>query len=240
MTPFPTRHLSVSSVQLYLRCPASWHRRYVLGITEPLTAPMAFGSVMAKALEALHLGKDADVAFVVEHAKAMALGPIAPGAEYGLQLLRLYRERGVFKGEPEVRFRLFLPDRKAVPLPLLMVMDLVADRRVVEFKTSMTKWTQEKVNNEFQATVYGWGYQQVKQHQADAVHYVVMSTSSPSITEFETYPTGLDLRVFERVAAKMYRDVLAGKFDPCGTCRVCKPRDVQDDTGPRLVFGGTA
>ena len=51
---FLPRHLSVSSVELYARCPAQWKRRYVDRVIDPPNRAMAWGTAFHKALEAVH------------------------------------------------------------------------------------------------------------------------------------------------------------------------------------------
>ena len=71
-------HLSVSSSQLYRRCPAQWKRRYLDGIIDLSSPAMAFGKAFAIALEAHHRGDDGDVAFARAHA---ASGNAVPGRD---------------------------------------------------------------------------------------------------------------------------------------------------------------
>ena len=230
-------HLSVSSVQLYARCPAAWKRRYIDDIHDPPTPPMAFGRAMANALEALHRGEDAEVVFAREHAAALVVG-ISPPADYGLRLLRLYRERGVFAGTPERRFELYLPDRVQVPVPIVGFFDLETDRGVVEFKTSRAAWTQGRVANEAQAAVYGWAYQRLHGRRPDGVTYVVMSTRIPMIEVFEAHPSGSDLLLFELQAITVWKGITQGRFDPCGRCEVCQPQQAGiESPGLTLVVG---
>jgi hypothetical protein len=234
------RHLSVSSVQLYARCPAQWRRRYLDGIADPPSPPMAFGGVLARALEALHRGRDGDLALAVEHAKAAAElrergAALRPSAEYGLQLLRLYREHGVYAGTPERRFLLKLPGRPEVP-PIMGYLDLECEREVIEFKTSYGRWTQARVDAEFQAAVYGWAFHQLNRRRPECVRYVVLSTRTPGLETFETRPNGTDLLLFEYAAAATWQGIRDGRFDGCGKCRLCAPEDEQ--SGAELVFGG--
>jgi len=223
-------HLSVSSIQTYARCPAQWHRRYVLKIQDPPTAPMAFGKAFATALEALHKHQDAEAAWVQAH--AAALPGIHPSAEFGLTLLRLYRERGVIAGVPEQRFRLKLPDR-SLP-PLLGFMDLMTPRGVVEVKTSAARWDQTRCDAELQAAAYAWAFGELNKRPAEHVRYLVFSTRTPSLTEILTYPGANELRLFELAAIAAWDGITGGRFDGCGRCALCKPAAAYD--GPTLEF----
>ncbi len=215
------KHLSVSSVALYARCPAQWRSRYVDKTAELPTPAMTFGAAMARALEALHREQDADLVWVRAHA---AVRPnITPGVEHGLRLLNRYRELGPFRGRPEQKFRLHLPNRQLVPVPILGFMDLMTDDEVIEFKTSRATWTQQRVDTEHQAAVYAWAFQQLTKRRPSCVRYVVMSTVRDTLTVLETRPTGDDLWLFEQQAAATWNGIVAGAFDGCGKCRLCRP-----------------
>lgn len=222
------RHLSVSSVQLYARCPLAWRRRYVDRVAEPPSPPMSFGAAFAKALEALHTGLDADTVFARQHA---ATGNAYPGAEHGLRLLELYRERFNLDGKAEQKFSLYLPNRQQVPVPILGFMDLERDDEVVEFKTSRNPWTQAKADSEYQSAVYGWAFQQRHRRRPQHVRYIVFSTRTVDVQEILTHPTGTDLRLFELAAIVTWKGIKQRAFDGCGRCDVCRPQ-----TEPEPVF----
>jgi hypothetical protein len=219
MTALP-KYLSVSSVQLYARCPAQWYRRYVEKVADVKTPPMAFGSAFALALEAHHRGQDGDTVFAREHAEQ---GMPMPGAEHGLRLLGLYRERFNFTGTPEQKFSLYLPDRRHVPVPILGFMDLETDEEVIEFKTARRPWTQARADAEFQSAVYGWAFRQRRRRPVSCVRYLVFSTRTVDVQEIVTVPTVSDLRLFELAAGVMWRGINMGIFEGCGRCPVCRP-----------------
>jgi hypothetical protein len=235
MQPAPRlpRHLSVASVQRYARCPLDWKRWYVDKVRVPPPSELLFGRAFAQALEAHHRGDDGDVAWVRAHAE---VGNARPGAEYGLQLLALYRDRYQLVGRPEASFSLYLPDRDAVPVPILGVIDLLCEDEVVEFKTSKATWTQQRVDAEYQAAVYGWAFRRLKKRRADRVRYIVFSTKEPAIAEFETHPDGMDLRLFEIAAAATWAGIVAERFDGCGKCQMCRPAR----EGPSFVVASEA
>lgn len=216
------RHLSVSAVQLYARCPLAWRRRYVEKVSEPGSPPMSFGLAFAKAMEAQHRGEDAGTVFARSHA---ATGNAHPGAEHGLRLLELYRERFSLDGTPEQKFSLYLPDRRQVPVPILGFMDLEREDEVVEFKTSRNPWTQARADAEYQSAVYGWAFQQRHRRRPESVRYLVFSTRTVDVQEILTHPTGSDLRLFELAAIVTWRGIKSGVFEACGRCDVCHPRE---------------
>jgi hypothetical protein len=226
-TPWSPAHLSVSAVQLYARCPLAWRRRYVDGVVDQSTPPMLFGKAFAEAMEAQHRGEDADTVFARAHAGTNAY----PGAEHGLRLLALYRERFNFDGRPEQKFTLYLPDRQQIPVPILGFMDLECDDEVVEFKTSRSPWSQARADAEYQSAVYGWAFQQRHRRRPHCVRYLVFSTRSVDVQEILTHPTSSDLRLFELAAIAAWKGIRSGAEGQCGKCDVCRG-PAQSDAWP--------
>lgn len=227
------RALSYSSVDLYTRCPASWKRRYIEGVIDPPTPAMAFGRCFAKALEIMHRGGDGDLAFVVEYRKAAqefeAIGQtMPPRQQHGLALLDLYRRRGLEPGEPEWKFQVWLPNREAVPVPLIGYLDVAGPERIAEFKTTGAKWDQGRVDASPQAALYRYGYQQVLGRKPQEVRFLVFSTRSPTLEEFSAYPSGGELYAFELQAAAVWRGIRRNEFPAqCKECAACLEQGIQ-------------
>lgn len=218
-------HLSVSSVQLYRRCPLAWKRRYVDGVEETASPAMAFGKAFALALEAHHNGEDGDTAFARAHART---GNALPGALFGLRLLELYRQRFNFRGRPEHPFSLYLPDRTRVPVPITGIVDLECDTEILEFKTARNPWSQARADAEYQSAVYGWAFEQLHGRPPEQVRYLVFSTRSVDVQDLLTHPTMSDLRLFELAAISTWNGITTGRFAGCGRCSVCQPAGDHD------------
>lgn len=182
---------------------------------------MTFGSAFHKGVEAIHRGQDGDVAFVRAHA-SLQPRPV-PGAEHGLALLRLYRERGVIPCEPEKKFRVYLPDRARCPLPILGFIDGLAEDHVVEVKTARGGWTEARAALEPQAALYAYAFKQLTGQRPTGVRYLIFSTTTPRLDEYFVTPGGDELRLFEHAAAGVYAGIVRGNFDPCGACWFCRP-----------------
>lgn len=226
------RHLSVSSVSLFARCAEQWRLRYVEKLVTPTTAPQAWGKAFHAALEALHRGQDAELAWLAAWNAASANFAAAgqsfgPGKQHGLELLDLYRRLGFdgVKGEPERKFVLPFPGGQ-IPVPLLGYIDLPIpdEREYRDFKTSGgSYWTQEKVDLDPQKETYGWAYQQLYRHRPERARWLVFSTQKVALDVFETAPSPDGFRLFERQAEAMWQRVVAGEFDGCGACATCRP-----------------
>lgn len=242
---FLPRHLSVSAVALYARCPAQWKRRYVDRVVDPSTAAQGTGIAFHKALEALHRGRDGALAWLeaadtMSEALAESGQALTMSKEHGLKLLNLYRDRGLDAalGEPERMFRLEFPT-PSIPVPVLGYIDLAvpSERQFRDFKTtSGAYWNAAKVALEPQVAVYGWAYQRLYQHRAERALWCVFSTNSVALDVYETEPSREMFRVFEQTAELVWEGISSGRYDGCGTCSLCAPRAEKDAVGPAFVW----
>jgi hypothetical protein len=241
---FRPRHLSVSSVALYTRCPAQYRQRYVDKLVTPTTAPQAPGTAFHKALEAEHRGQDSERAWIAAYnlVEANGLTPTMSKA-HGLELLNLYRERGFGGaiGEPELRFVL-RPPSPHIPVPLLGFIDLVVpgNREFRDFKTTGgTFWTQAKVDLEPQVHVYGWAYQQLYRHRAERARWCVFSTATLTLDVYEALPSPDGFRLFEMQAEATWQGISEQRYDGCGECKeLCKPPVERPSNGPTFTWEG--
>lgn len=243
MSIFLPRHLSVSSVSLYVECAARWKQRYVDRVVTPSTAPQATGTAFHKALEAEHKGLDADLIWIAaadeaNDALAASGESITMSKEHGLKLLARFRERGMNVVCPaEVKFLLPFPGGR-IPVPLLGYVDAFAPDFTDEYKTTGSNWwTQAKADMSLQGHVYGWVRQRVKRERRP-VRFVIFSTNKLSVDVLEVLPSPDAFRSFEAEAEGMWSAISAGEYPPCGTCDVCKPPvENPAGTGPAFAWG---
>lgn len=247
MSVFLPRHLSVSSISLYAKCPAQWKRRYVDRIMPPHSAAQATGIAFHKALEALHCGGDAEMAWLAAADDFSAvLEPtgqaLTMSKEHGIKLLGLYRQRGLHttNGESERMFKLPFPGGK-IPVPLLGYIDLTApgERHYRDFKTTGgSYWSQVKVDLEPQKDAYGWAYHQLYRHRAERALWCIFNTKSVTIDVYETVPSPEAFRVFEQTAELVWDGISHARYDGCGSCpEVCRPKIEKVDTSPSFAWG---
>lgn len=243
MSIFLPRHLSVSSVGLYIECPARWKQRYVDRITTPTTAPQATGTAFHKALEAEHKGQDADLVWIAAADEANDIlaatnESITMSKEHGLKLLAVFRERGMSVVCPsEVKFVLPFPGGR-IPVPLLGYVDAFAPEFTDEYKTTGSNWwTQTKADMSPQGHVYGWVRQRVRRERRP-VRFVVFNTQKLVVDEFEVIPSPDAFRSFEAEAEGMWNAISEGKYPPCGACNLCSPPvEKPAGTGPAFAWG---
>lgn len=244
MSGFRPRHLSVSSVGLYVKCPAQFRQRYVDRLVEPTTVPQAWGIAFHKTLEALHRGENADRAWIstfnaMRDTLAASGQELTPDKIVGLELIDAYRERGldVIPAEPERKFVLPFPSSK-IPVPLLGFIDLAlpSHREFRDFKTTGgTYWNAAKVALEPQVHVYGWAYQKLYHHRADRAVWCVFNTQTVTLETYEALPSPDMFRVFEQQAEAVWDGIVNERYDGCGRCTLCAPRVVREN-GPTVEW----
>lgn len=229
MSVWLPRHLSVSSVELYAKCPAQWKQRYVDRIDVPSVA-MAWGSAFHKALETGHGGGDAEAAWLkawnTARDEAVARGQtFTPSKSHGLLLLDEFIRRGLMVPCPaEVKFRLPFPNGR-IPVPLLGYVDAFTPDESREYKTTKGGWWSEtKAQLASQTHVYGWVRQRTLRDRRP-MRYVIFNTRTPVLTEYLVEPSPDGFRVFEQLAEKVWEGIAAGCYDGCGSCDVCAPTD---------------
>lgn len=233
--PYRPKHLSVSSVSLYTKCPAAWERNYVLRSGDLPTAPMLFGRAMAKTLEVMHNGGDPYQTFCEEYAKSVSVmaklgSSLYIAADLGFELVRKYH--GVMTpGEPEKMFKLPLPPELGIPLPVKGFMDLATPTEILEFKTSRGGWSQERADASRQAHVYAWAYEQLYGYRPQHVRFIVMSTRELKIDEYIVQPTDEGFADFCAEAMLMWDGYTRGQYERrCGKCDACKNKPLRADS----------
>lgn len=236
------KHLSHSSIDKFVRCPYGYWQSYVK--REPFAAsrPMLIGSLFGKLIEDIHNGaiaptmEDLGVSTILQ-THYMNLRDDEREQLSGddlhiiSRLLDMYRSRegGPYVGTPEYEFKVYLPDRKAVPYPIKGFMDLRSDTesRIWEFKTG--KWatspqwgyTQQRVDSMAQCAIY-WYADKVLNDRDSVVDVVALSYSDRGVSmiEVSTHPNMTRVEEVQHEAAKLCAAIEAEEFIcHCGKCR---------------------
>jgi len=157
----PPAYLSPSRLSAYEWCPQEFRRRYVLGIKEPTSPEMCFGTAVHAGIEALMLGDDAELAFVRKW-RELQIDLTANGLAFssaltarGLELLDMVVSLNL-AGDPE---RQVMYTHPGIIIPLLGYVDLWGDNHIVDFKTTAFGWKQKKADAQvFQPAIYSQAY----------------------------------------------------------------------------------
>lgn len=224
--PFRPSHLSPSALSLFAWCPAQYHARYVLKRHDPPTVAQQFGLAVHRALEAHFRGDNPQQAFRRDWRDRAAglvdLGIVVPPAltGRGMDLVDVVLELGL-TGETEKPVTLNVGS--FLPVPLYGIVDLwdAAANRIIDFKTTSGKWSQERADREvWQPAIYSAALWAGGDAELPSFEYVVMSRDTGRVDRFETHRTLDQVDAAIEQARTIYRRILAEDF-PC-TCHRCE------------------
>ena len=248
----PVDYLSVSSLNLFARCPALWKRRYIDKITEPASGKMLLGSAAGGAL-AQHFSRQLESGtglstdeLLDEYASGfdgragreeVIWGADTPGAlkDSGVGALRAYHSEIAPQITPVSVERGFELSWEGAPFTLTGFVDLeTAAGEVVDFKLSAQRLSAEKAAAELQPTVY-LAARRAEGNPATGFAYHTMVRTRKPYAEVVPAPRSerqLDLlthRVFSLARAMAWRwaeDCWAGApSDLAWLCRSCSAQD---------------
>jgi len=242
-------HLSYSSIQLFLTCPAAWRFRYVEKVQTPTSTALVFGSAWHETVEAYvgarALGQEADLLGLWQHHWQATLerqtAPVDWGAETpeqhyneGVRLLSNAEVTAALDGiVPKVegdapiiekRVELHVP---GVPVPVIGYIDIItADGVPGDFKTSARAWSADKAANELQPVYYLAALNQagIPTPGMKFRHFVVTKTKKPQFQVLETAHKPEALLFLYQMIAKVWTAIEAEAFPENPTTWKCQPR----------------
>lgn len=188
--------LSVSAINDWLTCPCLWFgRRIGKWLDASDRGPMQIGIAIHHSLSAHHRGEDAESALVkcwrstvVVPVRSTALSEALVAVQKYAAIVQPHKS-----DEPDKRIEFRVP---GVPIPVIGYFD-VRNRTYGfrEFKSTSfpMSWTQEKVDSEFQATVYAMQCREDDKTRNPVVRYTILGLGAePGIQEFTTRRTDND------------------------------------------------
>lgn len=148
------KEFSFSRLQLYEQCPQRFYYKYVLGLDEPITKPLALGKAVHKAIELIIKGIDKEEA-IKEGMKECDFHN-----EVSIDEVRQLVENAPFqklKGQTELYFRLPLFNEENSPV-LQGYIDLVDGNKIVDFKTNRIAYN---ILDNYQIALYSWAISKI-------------------------------------------------------------------------------
>lgn len=241
-SPFSDRHISVSQIKTYLRCPLEYRFRYIDGLYVPQSGAITLGKSVHRALEynfrqKIDSGKDAPLKDIVDvfndaydhllEDTELEQGENAENLRReGMRLLSLYHATiapGIY---PAVVEEPFETELEGIDIPLAGIMDLV-DRSgvIVDHKTAKRSYSSDAVQRDLQLTTYALAYRKMHGKQEKGVRLDVMIRGRE--TRIQTLHGERSERQIERHArliGEVVRAIEQGIFYPnesyyCGICR---------------------
>ncbi len=201
-------YFSYSSINLWLTCGEAWKRKYVLKEAQPSTPQLVFGSAVHGTVE--EFISDADRRYALAELFPIKWRAVmereGERVEWGADTPEQHQNEGVrILGVPEV-YRMIegitpLVDEQGpyierkitlnvpgVPIPVIGYIDLMTSDGIPgDFKTSSTKWSQDKAEAEIQPLFYLAALHQAGRSVPGLKfrHYVVTKTKAPTAQVIE-------------------------------------------------------
>ncbi|MBA2176842.1 PD-(D/E)XK nuclease family protein [Halobacillus locisalis] len=153
---------SYSRLKLYETCPQRFFYKYVKGMQEEVTRPLALGKAVHKAIECLLNG------FSVDESVANGIIDVNFHEEVSREDILYFLERtpfGNLRGETELHFRTPLFDYENSP-EIQGFLDLWdrANNRITDFKTNYKPY---HIEDNYQLALYAWAMKKVNNLEGD-------------------------------------------------------------------------
>jgi len=240
-----TESFSVSKLKCYLRCPAVYYYRYILGLHAPPTSNMMLGSAVHAAIEfnyrkKLESGKDLPLGDVKEfftanfnYSKGQVLwepGEV-PGKvmDEGVRMLELYHTELAPTITPTLVEQVFQVRFENCRIVFKGIIDLVTDGSlIVDHKTSGRTPTAESIDKDLQATAYSLGLRYMRKTIETGIAFdYIIRCKQPKIVRFNTSRTQADIDNFLKLLGQVMTSVQAGIFYPNSTGQFCSAKMCQ-------------
>ena len=209
---------SPSKFVCWTQCPYEFYLRYVQHEPMVATEALHFGTAVHRGLEAHYRGTDGARAFRLawrelgDELRATGLHVDAGLSAMGLDLVEATIALGL-RGEPERR--VWLRTDATLTAPTLGYMDLFSPDavEVVDFKTTVGAWSQERAEKEiWQPCLYSWAFWE-ETGKLPTFRYVVLNRRSGQLEQFVTRRTHDDIAVMLERAIAISRGVQREEFD---------------------------
>ena len=227
----PKGYLSVSQVNMYLRCARSYEMRYVKGVIRPPKARMTEGSAIHKALEVAHKHRKnskqpAKLDMLLD---AYSTYWQAKKAEVEFEdetetdimkrdetFIRLYHRDFIPKIVPEqVEMRFWMPMTE-FKIPVMGFIDLVDSgeedgmHTVVDHKVVDRRKTKAMADGDMQLTLYAHVTGLPK-----ARYDMFVKNKTPILDTLRTVRTSKDIKWVEQIFSSVAQAIAKGVFPPC-------------------------
>lgn len=232
-------HLSVSQLDMFIRCGEQYRRRYIEGEIIPPGIAARIGSGVHKAAEInwkekMRTGEDMPLDAVQDCAaeayhKALQGGvffapdelagaplAMAEGKDTAVSLATLFRRELAPTIMPSLVEEKIILELPGVELPVVTILDLYTeDKALRDLKTSGKKWSDDKAHSSHQPTAYREAVRQATgEYPAQLFFDVLVSTKTPSLQSLSTQRNEQDTAILARKFQIMCASIEAGIFQP--------------------------
>jgi len=175
----PKKTVSISQIRSFYSCPKCWYLNYFLGIELPTPDYFTFGKNVHKAIEMYHKGE-------YQYGK--------PTDKY----IDVYRQRYTPKYEQlEAYFEIPITNpmnsKETLKTKLNGVIDKINEGWIEDHKTASKKWTQGKLDDDMQMTIYSYAYRKLYNKKERGIRInVLLKKAIPELQILDTFRTLAD------------------------------------------------
>ncbi len=236
------KHISVSQIKMFLRCPLQYKFRYIDGLKVPPTSSLTLGKSIHSALEGNYRQK-------IESKQDLPMDQVTdifadswdsqvgettfsedekPGdtKDDGVKLVSTYHEKISPTIQPKLVEHEFNLNFSNVSYTLKGILDVVDHMgTIIDHKTTKRSMSTEDVESNIQLTCYALAYRSLYGGIENGLRFDVMvRTKVPKLQQIPTTRTEEDIRRFLKVLAFVSKAIQSGLFYPCEdrmTCNWC-------------------
>jgi putative RecB family exonuclease len=242
------KHLSVSQLKMYLRCPLQYKFRYIDGLIIPPRSELTLGKSIHGTLEENYRQKikteiDLPLEYITDlfsdRWEKAVVDTIfeedeKPGRvkDDGIALLKTYHTVVAPKVQPievERGFNLPIDDQNYTLKGYIDLID--RDNLIVDHKTTKRSMRQDMIDSDLQLTTYSLAYRELVGKKEKGLRFDVMvRTKEPKIQQIETYRRQEDIDRLMKLFRRVNKAIESGIFYPnenfmcpsCGYRELCK------------------
>lgn len=233
------KHISVSQIKMYLRCPLQYKYRYIDGLIIPPTSALTLGKSIHSALESNYSQKietklDLPAEKVVdlfsdswekevqetifeEDEKAGAI------KDDGVKMVTVYHDQISPTIQPRLVEKEFNLSFENVSYTLKGIIDLIdISGTIIDHKTAKRSMTPEDVESNIQLTCYALAYRSLYGAEENELRFDVMvKTKVPKLQQISTKRTQDDINRFLKLMGYVSKAIQSGIFYPCEDRQTC-------------------
>ena len=233
------KHISVSQIKMFLRCPLQYKFRYLDGLKIPPTGSLSLGKSVHAALEANYSQKIATkqdlpaekvLDLFSDRWEKEAVETVFDEDEKagvvkdtGVKMVTVYHEQISPTIQPRLVEHEFNLSFENVSYTLKGIIDLVdVEGTIIDHKTSKRSMIPEDVGSDIQLTCYALAYRSLFSVSEKGLRFDVMvKTKVPKLQQIPTTRSQEDIQRFLKIMGFVSKAIQSGTLYPCENKQTC-------------------
>jgi putative RecB family exonuclease len=241
------KHISVSQIKMFLRCPLQYKFRYIDNLKIPPTSSLTLGKSIHSALEGNYRQKiesKQDLPMIqvtnmfadswesqVKETTFSEDEKAGTIKDDGVKMVKVYHDQISPTIQPKLVEKEFNLSFENVRYTLKGIIDLVdSEGTIIDHKTSKRSMVPDEVTSNIQLTCYSLAYRAIFSAEEKELRFDVMvRNKTPKIQQIQTTRTQADIDRFLKLMGYVSKAIEQGIFYPCEdrqTCSWCGYRDI--------------